>query len=317
MLIASCLGMVLAVWMTSVADYLRVRAVLRSPTVSREMQYAFLADAPLFQDAEQSPALCALALRSLVSGVLMRMVPNTQGPNRVSRALPEGRVFARVQSEKGGACQFGGATELAEIAPDANAVPVFDSNFRAQKFERTDATGATFIVALSPTGATKIAVTYGMKLYSPFYAITRNEDVSWTIIVFYILAINFLAVSVLVPLLVRRIKRAEDTAAAWTLGHLDERINDRRRDEFGRLSRSFDHMADALSGVIDGKIALAAAEERGRLARDLHDTAKQRAFALGLQLTALKQIAPDDTRWQPITVASWRWFRTCNRISPR
>jgi signal transduction histidine kinase len=51
-----------------------------------------------------------------------------------------------------------------------------------------------------------------------------------------------------------------------------------------------DRMADAMAAVIEGKQALAAAEERNRLALDLHDTAKQRAIARNLQLTALREV---------------------------
>jgi signal transduction histidine kinase len=132
-------------------------------------------------------------------------------------------------------------------------------------------------------------LTLGFYALSPFAILVNNKDVSWTTIGVFILVINVFSVLTLVPLLVKRIKRAEKAASAWTQGDLTARIGDTGDDEFGRLSERFDEMADALSGVIEVKLALAAAEERNRLARDLHDTAKQRAFALGLQLTALRR----------------------------
>jgi two-component system NarL family sensor kinase len=105
-------------------------------------------------------------------------------------------------------------------------------------------------------------------------------------------------------LLLRRIRRARRAARAWTLGDTRTRILDPSQDEFGELTRSFDRLADSFAEVIRVKQHLAAADERKRLARELHDTAKQRAFALSLQLTALKSSAARDPDRQARIVAT-------------
>lgn len=110
----------------------------------------------------------------------------------------------------------------------------------------------------------------------------------------YLSIISVVCALALALLFVRRIRRAERAADAWAAGQLDARIDERGRDEFARLAQRFDRMADALSEHIGVKQALAAADERNRLARDLHDSAKQRCFALGLQLSVLRHRAPPD-----------------------
>jgi two-component system NarL family sensor kinase len=88
--------------------------------------------------------------------------------------------------------------------------------------------------------------------------------------------------------LLRRIKRAANAADQWAEGDLRARIKDRSKDEFGRLVERFNNMADAISKSFDVQKALAISIERNRIARDLHDTAKQRSFVLGLKLTELE-----------------------------
>lgn len=88
--------------------------------------------------------------------------------------------------------------------------------------------------------------------------------------------------------LFRRIKRATNAADQWAAGDLRARIKDGSRDEFGRLMQRFNSMADAISKSFDTQKALAISVERNRIARDLHDTAKQRSFVLGLKLTELE-----------------------------
>jgi signal transduction histidine kinase len=116
------------------------------------------------------------------------------------------------------------------------------------------------------------------------------QNIRWNILIFFIGFLNLCSAITLAPILVRRIKRADIVARGWTEGNMHARINDCRQDEFGHLVQSFNTLADSFVDVIKVKQELAAFEERHRLARDLHDTAKQRAFALNLQLTALSAL---------------------------
>ena len=52
-------------------------------------------------------------------------------------------------------------------------------------------------------------------------------------------------------------------------------------------------MADAMAKMLEVEKALVVSNERNRIARDLHDTAKQRCFVLGLKLTELQYEARD------------------------
>lgn len=207
-------------------------------------------------------------MHELPAHVLTNWLPDIKGPNHIERALDGGRVSVSYQWPDGTTCRFPD-TGTGAAAPHAQG------------------NGQTVMLTVRSPADPGSTLTVGMFVLSPFSSLRHSDDVSWTVIGLYVLVINFCSVLVLVPLLVKRIRKAERVASAWTDGDLTARIEDGGKDEFGRLTHSFDEMADALSVVIEMKLALAASLERNRLARDLHDTAKQRAFALGLQLTAL------------------------------
>jgi signal transduction histidine kinase len=62
-----------------------------------------------------------------------------------------------------------------------------------------------------------------------------------------------------------------------------------RTDELGQLSRSFDQMIDRLQ-TTEGKLEHAAAEERNRLARDLHDAVSQTLFSASIIAEVLPRL---------------------------
>ncbi len=64
-------------------------------------------------------------------------------------------------------------------------------------------------------------------------------------------------------------------------GELTKTSLEDRSDEFGQLSQSFDDMIDRLQSM-EGRLATVAAEERNRLARDLHDAVSQTLFSASL-----------------------------------
>lgn len=281
MLLASTIAMVIAVVITSEADNLRLSRALNSPAFEASMSRELARSQPLLTEAQHSPALCATVAHDLLSRVLAETLPNVQGPNRAARILEADRASISYQGPAGNTCQY-----------PRSGITAW--NARADALANASE-GWSMIKTLHPDENPGTTLTIAVAFLAPFAALAHDKDVSWSVIGLYILAINFLSVLALVPLLVRRIERAERAATAWTQGKLSTRINDLRADEFGRLTERFDHMADVLSGVIEVKQALAASDERNRLARDLHDTAKQRAFALGLQLSALKRLESPGT----------------------
>jgi signal transduction histidine kinase len=88
----------------------------------------------------------------------------------------------------------------------------------------------------------------------------------------------------------RRLNRFARAAAEWSRGDFSNRIDDRSRDEIGSLSMLLDRMALDLKGLLRTRAQLATLAERQRLARDLHDTVKQKAFALNLQLATARRV---------------------------
>jgi signal transduction histidine kinase len=105
------------------------------------------------------------------------------------------------------------------------------------------------------------------------------------------IGVSFAAVVTFI--LVRRVRRATDAADRWAAGDFGARIRERSHDEFGRLAERFNRMADAMAKMFEVEKALVVSNERNRIARDLHDTSKQRAFVLGLKLTELQYEAKD------------------------
>ena len=91
----------------------------------------------------------------------------------------------------------------------------------------------------------------------------------------------------------RRLSRIERAATAWSRGDFSNRIDDHSQDEIGGLSDMLDGMALDLKSLLRSRAQLAMLAERQRLARDLHDTVKQKAFALNLQLATARRMIGD------------------------
>lgn len=138
-----------------------------------------------------------------------------------------------------------------------------------------DGTPATLTVQL--------AVPYpGLALLGP-----RSFEGSLLVLAALVLALSG---GVLLSLyLAHRLGRIRTQVMAWRSGELGGRIDASQRDELGVLAADLDAMAADLEQLLQDRARLAALEERQRVARDLHDTVKQKAFALGLQLSALRR----------------------------
>ena len=91
----------------------------------------------------------------------------------------------------------------------------------------------------------------------------------------------------------RRLNRIARAATAWSRGDFSSLIGDRARDELGEVAALLDRMALDLQGLLRSRAQLATLAERQRLARDLHDTVKQKAFALNLQLATARRLLAD------------------------
>jgi len=88
--------------------------------------------------------------------------------------------------------------------------------------------------------------------------------------------------------MVLRLRRVSKVADAWSQGDFSEFIDDPVGDEISTLAVRLNQMAEQLQQFLKRSQEMAVSEERNRLARDLHDSAKQEALAASFHLgTAL------------------------------
>jgi NarL family two-component system sensor histidine kinase LiaS len=126
---------------------------------------------------------------------------------------------------------------------------------------------------------------------------TENDFISNTLAVMGRSAVILLFSAALVGLLfgfltakgmVDRLQHASDVTDAWSQGDFSEFIQDPGHDEIGHLGVRLNQMAQQLKELLARREQIAVIEERNRLARDLHDSAKQQALAASFQIgTAL------------------------------
>jgi signal transduction histidine kinase len=93
----------------------------------------------------------------------------------------------------------------------------------------------------------------------------------------------------------RRLRRITQAAEAWSTGEFAVEVRDPTHDEIGQLGQDLNGMAEQLHTLLATREELAAAEERNRLARDLHDSIKQNVFATALLVGAARTHLPPDT----------------------
>jgi signal transduction histidine kinase len=88
--------------------------------------------------------------------------------------------------------------------------------------------------------------------------------------------------------LTTRFKRLSAATDLWSVGDFSTFIEDQTGDEVTQFSRRLNNMAQQLQGLLRRRQEMAVSEERNRLARDLHDSAKQQALAASFEVgTAL------------------------------
>ncbi|MCA9923487.1 MAG: HAMP domain-containing protein [Anaerolineales bacterium] len=92
----------------------------------------------------------------------------------------------------------------------------------------------------------------------------------------------------------RRIRQLEQTADTWATGDFSVIVRDRSPDEVGQLGRRLNQMAEQLQNLLAARMQLTAVEERNRLARELHDAAKQQVFAVDMQLYTAENLIDTD-----------------------
>ncbi len=95
--------------------------------------------------------------------------------------------------------------------------------------------------------------------------------------------------------LISRLNRIAFAAESWSKGDFSARATDDSPDEIGILSKRLNLMANDLKEVFALRQELSAIEERNRIARELHDSIKQTAFALTLQISTARLTLETDS----------------------
>lgn len=292
------LSMLVACWISTVllsllAVYMlrmEVREDMAPQVLQASLQRELERLGPMPELAAVSPAQCQTLLQGLLVRVVGMDTPKWMYSHSFAGSARDGRVAIRYADGRGRSCAYPprpGAA-LARALEQAGQEAGDDGAAVIRRLERE---GDWISVAALPlAGARGASVGVGQHAGGSLAAFMRMSQGDVVGLAIYLLAISAMASVAVAGLLARRIRHAEHIADSWAAGDLDARIHDRGRDEFGRLAHRFDHMADALGEVIQVRQRLAVSEERNRLARDLHDTAKQRSFALGLQLSVLDHL---------------------------
>lgn len=91
-----------------------------------------------------------------------------------------------------------------------------------------------------------------------------------------------------------RLARLANATNSWSQGDFSAVVADTSHDELGQLARRLNRMAEQLQNMLETRRELAVVEERNRLARDLHDSAKQQAFAASAQIGAARALIARD-----------------------
>jgi len=93
---------------------------------------------------------------------------------------------------------------------------------------------------------------------------------------------------------VRRLNRLAEASLAWSQGDFSVSVDDPSGDELGQLAHRLNDMARQLQHLLETRRELAVVQERNRLARDLHDSAKQQAFAAAAQISGIRTLLRRD-----------------------
>ncbi|MEH6421803.1 sensor histidine kinase [Pseudomonas sp. CGJS7] len=296
------LSMLIACWVSTgllsmLGLYLtrmEVRDNMAPPMLESAMRRELHRFGPLPELSNLPASQCEAMLQALLVRIVGMDTPRWMSAYSFAGNTFDRRIAIRYRDRGGRLCEYPAKAD-APLAQALEEVEHEAAATRAAVPRRHERDGDWIsVVALPLAGAPGAALSVGQHSGGSLATFMRMDSGDFEGLVIYLIVISAMSAVAVATLLTRRIGHAEHVADAWAAGELDARIHDPGRDEFGRLSQRFDRMADALSEVIQVRQALAVSEERNRLARDLHDTAKQRSFALGLQLSVLDHLNERD-----------------------
>lgn len=123
----------------------------------------------------------------------------------------------------------------------------------------------------------------------PWRTLMFDLSFEWPIVLGHLIVFGLASSLFLATWVTRRLNRIAHAATSWSRGDFSAPIADPSNDELGHVAALLDNMAIDLRDLLRSRAQLATLAERQRLARDLHDTVKQKAFALNLQLATMRR----------------------------
>jgi signal transduction histidine kinase len=149
-------------------------------------------------------------------------------------------------------------------------------------------------------GAVYVQIPAGAKLDPP--AAPNQGDMAWSAIleqlgVGLIVLLGAVPVGIMFGLLstrrlIGRLRRLAASTAAVAEGDYDRRVAVSGRDEVAVLEGGFNRMAERLAATVSAERQLAGAEERARIARELHDAISQDLFSLRMLAGGMRKALP-------------------------
>lgn len=146
---------------------------------------------------------------------------------------------------------------------------------------------------VTETGAPAGTVT--VRLDARFdHLLDARNSLAWAVNVWLIFVLSAAVMGVIFGLVAAnyvtgRLRVMNLVTEQWRQGKFDARIMLGTDDELTIHSRRLNRMAQDLELLFSLKQSMAAGDERNRVARELHDTVKQKLFALSLQLEVVKR----------------------------
>lgn len=144
------------------------------------------------------------------------------------------------------------------------------------------------------TGTVRGFLLTELRLPLPWQRIAGEKNFEWPVLFVYLVVFSLATAFFMVRWVTRRLNTIADAAESWSAGDFSTLIPDDSGDELGRLSRDLNRMAIELMSLLQSRAELASLQERQRIARDLHDTVKQKAFALNLHIRAARRLIGTD-----------------------
>jgi NarL family two-component system sensor histidine kinase LiaS len=127
-----------------------------------------------------------------------------------------------------------------------------------------------------------------------FDAIPTQKDIPWhlfrvagTSLLLFLLGTGIMGAifgSYFAHGLATRFRRLSTAIDLWSEGDFSSYIDDTTGDEISQFAQRLNNMARQLQNLLRRRQDMAVSEERNRLARDLHDSAKQQALAASFEL---------------------------------